>query len=1057
MNEIISEDSIEQLAIEHLQSIGWDYMYGPMLASDGEFPERDSYNDVILKERLRQHIAVINEQIPISAQEEAINKVLRIGSPDMMQANEDFHIMLTEGVDVTYTLNGETRGDKVLLIDYQNPENNNYVCVNQFTITEGTQHKRPDIILFINGIPLVIIELKNPADAKATVEKAYTQLNNYKTAVPSLFPYNAFMVASDGFEAKAGSISASFSRYSKWKTKDGKTNASHLESELLVLIEGLLNKNTLLDYLRYFIVFEKDKKEDPVTQIITIETIKKIAAYHQYYAVNKAVDSTVQATGFGDKDATQKGGIVWHTQGSGKSLSMVFYTGKIIQALNNPTIVVITDRNDLDQQLFDTFAACRQLLRQAPTQAQNRDDLKDKLQVAAGGVVFTTVQKFFPEEGQDIFPLLSDRKNIVVIADEAHRTQYGFEAKNRIIKDEEGKEIGARTTYGFAKYMRDALPAATFIGFTGTPVELTDRNTKTVFGDYIDVYDIQQAVEDGATVRIYYESRLAKVNIDPEAKELLDEEFEEITEDKELTDKQKAKAKWARLEAIVGNANRIKNVAADIVNHFEERQEVFEGKGMIVCMSRRICVLLYEEIIKLKPHWHSKDDNEGAIKVVMTGSSSDPATFQPHLRSKERNKAIGERLKEPKDELKLVLVRDMWLTGFDAPSLHTLYVDKPMKGHSLMQAIARVNRVYLDKPGGLIVDYIGIAQDLKKALSTYTESGGKGKPTFDIDDAIAIMMEKLEVVRQIMNGYDYTPYFTAPVAEKLSIILTSEEHILSVENGKERFNKEVSLLSKAFALCKSTQEAADIALEVAFFQIVKARLSKFNGNQNGKTDEEIETAIRQMVDKAIVSNEVVDIFNAAGIKKPDISILSDEFLQEVRGMQHKNLALELLKKLLNDELKSRSTHNLILSKKFSEMLENAIKKYQNQLLTSAEILNELIGLAKDLRQTDEREAALNLTKDEIAFYDAICDNDAAKQIMEDEQLREIARELVDKVKANTTIDWQIKENVRAKLRVIVRKILRQYGYPPDKQEKAVQTVLKQAEMLADTWAKEEIK
>lgn len=1052
--EKITETDIELLAIEQLQSLGWGYMYGPMLACDGEFPERDNYQDVILKERLRQHIAIINHKIPTIAQEEAINKVLRIGSTDLMKSNEDFHTMLTNGVDVTYTKDGETRGDKVFLIDYNHLENNNYICVNQFTITENNVNKRPDLILFINGIPLVIMELKNPADVKATVEKAHTQLFNYKSAIPSLFTYNAFLVASDGLEAKAGSMSASLSRFMKWKTKDGKTNASHLESEILILIDGLLDKPTLLDYIRHFIVFEKIKKEDVKTKVTTIETIKKIAAYHQYYAVNKAIESTLSATGFKNGIASQKGGIVWHTQGSGKSLSMVFYTGKLVLALHNPTILIITDRNDLDQQLFDTFASCRHLLRQAPTQAADRTDLIEKLKVVAGGIVFTTVQKFFPEENQDKFPQLSDRKNIVVIADEAHRTQYGFEAKNKYIKDDTDNVIGSKITYGFAKHMRDALPNATFIGFTGTPVELTDRNTKSVFGDYIDVYDIQQAVEDGATVRIYYESRLAKVNIDPEAKELLDEEFDEITEDRELSEKQKSKAKWARLEAIVGNEKRLANVAADIVNHFELRQEVFEGKAMIVAISRRIAVLLYDEIIKLRPNWHSKEDDNGLIKVVMTGSSSDPASFQQHIRNKEKNKAIGERLKDPKDKLQMVIVRDMWLTGFDAPCLHTLYVDKPMKGHSLMQAIARVNRVYLDKPGGLIVDYIGIAQDLKKALATYTESGGTGSPTFDLDDAIATMQEKLEVVRQIMNGYNYTTYFTAPMAEKLSVILTSEEHILTVENGKDRFNKEVGLLSKSFALCKSTPEAAEVSAEVAFFQTIKARLSKFETNGGGKSNEEIETAIRQMVDKAIVSNEVVDIFDAAGIKRPDISILSDEFLEEIRGMKHRNLALELLKKILNDEIKSRSTHNLVLSRKFSEMLENAIKKYQNQLLTSAEILNEIIGIAKDVRETDGREQKLHLTKDEIAFYDAICDNDAAAKILEDEQLRDIARILVEKVKANTTIDWQIKENVRAKIRVIVRKVLREYGYPPDKQEKAVETVIKQAEMLADIWAKE---
>ena len=1048
----ITETSIELMALDHLESIGWSYIYGPMIAFDGEFPERDSYEDIILRERLRQHIALINPTIPIVAQEEAMQKVLRLGSTDLMKSNEDFHILLTDGVDVTYTVDGQTRGDKVFLIDFQNLSNNNFLCVNQFTVTENHVNKRPDIILFINGIPLVILELKNPADEKATLDKAHTQLFNYKSAIPSLFVYNAFLIASDGLEAKVGSLSATLSRFMKWKTKDGKNDASHLESELLTMIDGLLNHTTLCDYLRYFIVFEKSKKEDPKTKLITIESVKKIAAYHQYYAVNKAVVNTVSATGIVDSEHTKKGGIVWHTQGSGKSLSMVFYAGKLIQALNNPTIVVITDRNDLDQQLFDTFASCRHLLRQTPVQAIDREDLKSKLSVASGGIVFTTVQKFFPDENQENFPLLSDRKNIVVIADEAHRTQYGFDAKSRYIRDETGVNIGSKITYGFAKYMRDALPSATFIGFTGTPVELTDRNTKSVFGEYIDVYDIQQAVEDGATVRIYYENRLAKVNMDDEARELLDTEFEEITEDKELTEKQREKSKWARLEAIVGNEKQLANVAADMIAHFEERQQVFDGKGMIVCMSRRICVLLYEELIKLRPNWHSDDDQDGFVKVIMTGSSSDPASFQRHIRNREKIKAIGERLKDPKDKLQLVIVRDMWLTGFDAPCLHSLYIDKPMKGHSLMQAIARVNRVYLDKPGGLIIDYIGIAQNLKKALSNYTESGGKGSPTFDLDMAIATMQEKLEVVRQIMNGYDYSSYYHASMSEKLSIILTCEEHILTVNDGKARFNKEVTLLSKAFALCKSTPEAADIAIEMSLFQTVKARLVKFEIGTGGKSDVEIETAIRQLVDKAIISNEVIDIFDAAGIKKPDISILSDEFLEEIKGLKHKNLALELLKKILNDEIKTRSSRNLIMSKKFSDMLEAAIKNYQNHILTSAEILNELIDLAKNVRESDTRSKSLNLNEDELAFYDAICDNDSASEIMLDNQLRDIARELVVKVKANTTIDWQIKENVRAKLRVIVRRILRDYGYPPDKQEKAVQTVLQQAEMLADTWA-----
>ncbi len=759
----------------------------------------------------------------------------------------------------------------------------------------------------------------------------------------------------------------------------------------------------------------------------------------------------------GDLEGAGKAGVIWHTQGSGKSLSMVFYTGQLVLLLNNPTIVVITDRNDLDEQLFDTFAASSQLLRQAPVKADSREELQRLLKVAAGGFIFTTIQKFFPEEEQDKYPELSDRKNIVVIADEAHRTQYGFEAKTKYLKDEAGNETGTKISYGFAKHLRDALPQATFIGFTGTPVESTDRNTKAVFGEYIDVYDIAQAVEDGATVRIYYESRLAKIHLAEEEKNSIDEELTIAAEDAPEYVIQNAKAKWARLEAIVGHPERIKEVAKDIVQHFENRQQVFEGKAMIVAMSRRIAVLLYQEIVKLRPDWHNADDESGTIKVIMTGSSSDPASYQPHIRNKERRKAIGERLKDPADELKLVIVRDMWLTGFDAPSLHTLYVDKPMQGHNLMQAIARVNRVYKDKPGGLIVDYIGIASDLKKALAVYTESGGKGKPALDIEEAVNAMLEKSEIVQQMMHGFNYAGYFTASLTEKLSIILATEEHILGLENGKERFIKEVGALSKLFALSKSTNEAGAIAEEVAFFQAVKARLAKFESRGNGKSDEEIETAIRQLVDKAVVSEGVIDIFDAAGIKRPDISILSDEFLEEIQGMKHRNLALELLKKILNDEIRSRSKYNLVQGKLFSEMLENAIRRYQNNLLTSAEIITELIGIGKEVREADARGIALNMSQDELAFYDALGVNENARQVMKDDSLRELARMLVEKVKANTSIDWTIKESVRASLKVIVKRLLREYGYPPDipgtrEYTVSVDRVLSQAEVLADNWA-----
>ncbi len=1062
----ITESAIEQLTIEKLEALGYRYVYGPTIAVDGELPERQSYQQVIIPQRLKDAIQRINPAATVAAQEQAYNSIVRAGNPDLLLSNETIHNFLTNGIQVTYNSSDGERGDTIWLMDFDNIDNNEFLVCNQFTVTEGNVNKRPDIILFINGLPLVVIELKNPADENASIKKAYTQLTNYYAAIPSLFHYNSFVIASDGLEAKAGTISSAYSRFMVWKTADGRKEASHLQSQLLTIIDGMLNKETLLDLIRHFIVFERTSKEDIHTRVTTIETVKKIAAYHQYFAVRKAVMSTLAASGQtltspegdGGRFGSRKAGVIWHTQGSGKSLSMVFYAGKLVLGLDNPTIVVITDRNDLDEQLFDTFSASAQLLRQTPVKAESREELQRLLKVAAGGIIFTTIQKFFPDDEQYQYPTLSERKNIVVIADEAHRTQYGFEAKTKYLKDISGNETGTKISYGFAKHLRDALPHATFIGFTGTPVESTDRNTKAVFGEYIDIYDIAQAVEDGATVRIYYESRLAKIHLKEEEKETIDEELTVAAEDAPEYVVQNAKAKWARLEAIVGHPERIKEVAADIVNHFEKRQEVFEGKGMIVAMSRRIAVLLYEEIIRLRPQWHDKDDDKGTVKVIMTGSSSDPAGYQQHIRNKERRKAIGERLKDPADELKLVIVRDMWLTGFDAPCLHTLYIDKQMQGHNLMQAIARVNRVYKDKPGGLIVDYIGIASDLKKALAVYTESGGRGKPTLNIEEAVNAMLEKLEIVQQMMHGFEYRKYFTASLSDKLGIMLAAEEHILTQPDGKERFIKEVTALSKAFALSKSTAEAGHVAEEVAFMQAVKARLAKFESRVNGKSDEEIETAIRQLVDKAVAAEGVIDIFDAAGIKKPDISILSDEFLDEIQGMKHRNLALELLKKILNDEIKTRSKYNLVQSKVFSEMLENAIRKYQNNLLSSAEIINELIGIGKEVKEADARGERLNMKRDELAFYDALGLNENARQVMKDETLRDLARILVERVKANTSIDWTIKESVKASLKVIVKRVLREYGYPPDipgtkEYTVSVERVLSQAEMLADVWSR----
>lgn len=1067
----ITENIIESFAIELLDKLGYEYIYAPDIAPDSENPERNSYKEVLLVNRLQSAVKRINHSIPSDAQEEAIKEIQRIASPELLANNETFHRLLTEGIPVSKRVDGDDRGDRVWLIDFKNPHNNEFVVANQFTIIENGNNKRPDVILFVNGIPLVVIELKNAADENTTINSAFKQVETYKTIIPSLFTYNGFVVISDGLEAKAGSISAGFSRYMAWKSADGKAEASHLVSQLETLIQGMLNKETLIDLIRHFIVFEKSKKEDAETGITTISTVKKLAAYHQYYAVNRAVESTLRATGFTVEHETplsmvmespesygvpgvknqpigdKKGGVVWHTQGSGKSLSMVFYTGKIVLALDNPTILVITDRNDLDDQLFDTFAASKQLLRQEPVQAEDRNQLKELLKVASGGVVFATVQKFQPEEG-NVYELLSDRKNIVVIADEAHRTQYGFKAKTIDDKDEKGNVVGKKIVYGFAKYMRDALPNATYLGFTGTPIENTDVNTPAVFGNYVDIYDIAQAVEDGATVRIYYESRLAKVNLSEEGKQLVDDLDDEL-EQEDLTNTQKAKAKWTQLEALVGSENRIKNIAKDIVAHFSQRQEVFEGKGMIVSMSRRIAADLYQAIIDLKPEWHSDDLNKGVIKVVMTSASSDGPKISKHHTTKEQRRTLAERMKNPDDELQLVIVRDMWLTGFDAPSMHTLYIDKPMKGHNLMQAIARVNRVYKDKPGGLIVDYLGIAADLKKALAFYSDAGGKGDPTILQEQAVQLMLEKLEVVSQMYHGFEYETYFEADTSKKLSMILAAEEHILGLQDGKKRYINEVTALSKAFAIAIPHDQAMDAKDEVSFFQAVKARLAKFDGTGSGKTDEEIETTIRQVIDKALVSEQVIDVFDAAGIKKPDISILSEEFLMELKGMEHKNVALEVLKKLLNDEIKSRAKKNLVKSRTFLEMLENSIKKYHNKILTAAEVIEELINLSKEIVEMDNEAKHMGLSDFEYAFYTAVANNDSARELMQQDKLRELAVVLTETIRQNASIDWTIKESVKAKLKVAVKRILRKYGYPPDMQMLATETVLKQAEMIAN--------
>lgn len=1058
---ILYESEIEQIALEQLRDEnGYTLLYGPDLL-EGVHPERTP-NEVVLHERLRSAIDRINPRIPADARTEAFKKTMRAVAHTVIENNEAFHTLLTEGVDVKFsTGGGKTRTDKVWLVDFDHPQNNEFLAVNQFTVVENNTNKRPDIVLFINGLPVVVVELKNAADEKANVQTAFHQLQTYLQVIPSLFTYNAFLIISDGWFAKIGTLSSDFSRFMEWKSADGQHVVdSKIETEMEPMIRGLLNPKTLLDVIRHFIVFEKTKEK----------TVKKVAAYHQYFAVNKALVSTIRASANenghfaaehpaaydlptveqqpkGDKRA----GVIWHTQGSGKSLSMVFYAGKLVlsEEMNNPTLVVITDRNDLDQQLFDTFCNCQQLLRQTPVQAASREDLKHLLTVASGGIVFTTIQKFLPEENGAKYPMLTDRRNVVVIADEAHRSQYDF-------------------IDGFAKHMRDALPNASFIGFTGTPIEQEDRNTQAVFGNYIDVYDIQQAVEDGATVRIFYESRLAKIELSAADQKILDERVEEVTEDDELTEKQKRFAKWASKEAVVGSASRLKQVAADIVQHFEQRLSAVEGKGMIVCMSRRICVELYEEIIQLRPQWYSPEDDQGVIKIVMTGSSSDPLKYLEHIRSKDRRKAIGNRLKDPKNSLKLLIVRDMFLTGFDAPCLNTMYIDKPMNGHTLMQAIARVNRVFGDKEGGLIVDYIGIAQDLKNALLVYAASHGKGQITFDQEEAVAKMLELYEIVVDMFAHFNYRRYFLLEPKAKLNFILDAANYISelseekdgkTIRNGKERFIENVIRLQKAFGLSVPHPKAIEIRDDLAFFQAIKARFAKFDEHNQTRTNEEIETAIRQIVNDAIISSEVVDIFDAAGIRKPDISILSDEFLAEIQNMNRKNLALELLKRLLNDEIKTRSKTNLVQGKKFSEMLAEAVKRYQSGLIDSAKIIEELIQLAKDIRTADQRGEKMNLRVDELAFYDALAENPNAEAVLGDQTLKQIAHELVESVRNNTSIDWQIKQNVQAKLRVMVKRILRKYKYPPDdpitkEYTVSVNKVLDQAILLADYWTSE---
>ncbi len=1013
-----TESTVETASLEWFKDLGYAILNGPDIAPGEILAERNNYGEVALVKRLRDALGRINPNIPEDALEDTVRKVLRSEHPSLIENNRQFHRYVTEGVPVEYQGEGRTISDYAQLIDFGDLANNDWLAVNQFTVIESGNNRRPDIVVFINGLPLAVIELKNPADENATVRDAFNQLKTYKNQIPSLFAYNGALIISDGIEAKTGTVTSEWERFMPWRTVDGTELAPNELPQLEVLLKGIFDKRRFLDLIRHFIVFEVNRQG----------IFKKMAGYHQFHAVQKAVDSTVKAVK-GDKRV----GIVWHTQGAGKSLTMAFYAGKIIQhpAMENPTLVLLTDRNDLDDQLFETFSACHEILRQKPVQAESRAALRQLLNVASGGVIFTTIQKFLPEEKGDRFPLLSDRRNIVVIADEAHRSQYDF-------------------IDGFAKHMRDALPNASFIGFTATPIEKADRSTPAVFGNYIDVYDIHQSIEDKATVPIYYEARLAKLDLKEEEKPKIDPEFEEVTEGEELTEKEKLKTKWARLEALVGAEKRIHLVAKDIVDHFENRLQALDGKAMIVCMSRRICVEFYNAITKIRPKWHNSKDDEGFLKVIMTGAASDPVEWQQHIRDKARRRKMGDHFKDPSHPFKLALVRDMWLTGFDVPCLHTMYLDKPMRGHGLMQAIARVNRVFKDKPGGLVVDYLGIAHELKKALSDYSDRD-RGQAGIPQELALSILMEKYEILKTMFHGFDYSPFIKGKPQQKLRVIPPAMEHVFSLENGKDRFLKAVTELSKAFALAVPHEKALAIRDEVGFFQAVRASIVKNTGG-DGKLPEDLDSAIQQIVSKAVSSDQVVDIFSVAGIKKPDISILSDDFLEEIRGIPHKNLAMELLKKLLNDEIRVRARQYLVQSRSFAEMLEQTIHQYHNRIINAAQVIEELIRLAKEMREAHRRGENLGLTDEELAFYDALETNDSAVKVRGDKTLRTIARELVKAVRKNTSIDWAVKESVRAKLRTLVKRILRKYGYPPDKQERATKTVLEQAELFSEKWA-----
>ncbi|MGF6806047.1 type I restriction enzyme R subunit [Paraburkholderia sp. Clong3] len=1025
----MTENQLEQEALDWLTDTGYTHLHGPDIAPDGPAPERSTFQRVLLADRLRSAVARLNPAVPASACDDALRQVMNLDTPVLLSANRDFHALLINGVPVEYQQDGETRGDFVRLIDFCDPSANEWLAVNQFAIKGAKYARRPDIILFLNGLPLGLLELKNPADQHADIWKAYDQIQTYKEQIPDVFQYNEIIVISDGSEARMGSLSSNSERFLSWRTIDGTTlDPLGQFNELETLIRGVLAPQYLLDYLRFFILFEDDGG-----------LVKKIAGYHQFHAVRAAVAQVIAASRPG---GGQKGGVVWHTQGSGKSITMTCFAARVMRdaAMENPTVVVITDRNDLDGQLFGVFSLAQDLLREQPVQADTRQDLRAKLgNRPSGGIVFATIQKFMPGEDEDTFPVLSERSNIVVIADEAHRTQYGFDAKLK------GEKKGYQV--GYAQHLRDALPNATFVAFTGTPVSSEDRDTRAVFGDYIHVYDMQQARDDGATVAIYYESRLAKLGLNAEMLPDVDAEVDELAEDEEENEQSKLKSRWAALEKVVGADPRIRSVAADLVTHFETRDAAQPGKAMVVAMSREICVHLYDAIVALRPDWHDEDPEKGAIKIIMTGSASDKALLRPHIYPKQVKKRLEKRFKDPAGPLRLVIVRDMWLTGFDAPCVHTLYVDKPMKGHNLMQAIARVNRVFKDKQGGLVVDYIGIASELKRALKEYTASNGRGRPTVNAQEAYAVLEEKVDILRAMLHGFDYSSFLTA--GHKL--LAGAANHVLGQDDGKKRFADTALAMSKAFSLCCTLDEAKAAREEVAFYQAVKVLLTKRDLSQKKRSDEQKDFAIRQIISSAVVSQDVVDIFESVGLDKPNIGILDDDFLAEVKNLPERNLAVELLERLLEGEIKSRFASNVVQEKKFSELLSNVITRYQNRSIETAQVMEELIAMAKKFREAAKRGEDLGLSEDELLFYDALANNEAAVRMLGDETLRKIAHELTENLRRNVSVDWAVRESVRASLRLMVKRVLRKYKYPPDQQEEAVSTVLQQAERLSSEW------